>query len=190
MIKKWVKFFSIFLLLNGFVFAIGDNDRWENDLRRAQRIAQKSGKLIFVDVGTSWCGYCNTLKKEVFPTESFQEQAKNYVLVRLDGDKNEKLMDKLKVHAYPTLIYFKSNGKEIGRTNYLDAKQLSKKMAILHKKHSIQFGRASKTKKNIKKRETLPKVIKKREVKIKTPDNFRRHILNKCQILPKGYKGE
>ncbi|MCB1192882.1 MAG: thioredoxin family protein [Leptospiraceae bacterium] len=185
--KNWILFISLFMVTTLFLYPSDNADSWERDLQKAKKIAQKSGKLIFVDVGTSWCGFCDTLKKEVFPTKSFQDQAKNYVLVRLDGDKDEQLMDKLKVNAYPTLIYFQSNGKEIDRTNYLDAKNLSKKMALLHQKHGMQYGRRTDEKSEIKpiKKIKKIKVMEKHEY----PNGFRRHVLNKCQILPEGYSG-
>lgn len=86
--------------------------------RQAVQKALSTGKLIFLDCYTSWCGPCKMMASKVFP----QEQVGNfmnpkYVCIKIDMEKGEgpELAKKLQVSAFPTFIVFNSGGQEIGR---------------------------------------------------------------------------
>lgn len=86
--------------------------------RQAVQKALSSGKLIFLDCYTSWCGPCKMMANTVFPQEvvgNFMNPS--YVSIKIDMEKGEgpELAKKLQISAYPTFIVFNSGGQEIGR---------------------------------------------------------------------------
>ncbi len=80
--------------------------------------AQQTGKKIFLDCYTSWCGPCKMMARDVFPQEKVGAfMNASYVNIQIDMEKGEgpELAKKWEVSAYPTFIIFNSNGQEIGR---------------------------------------------------------------------------
>lgn len=80
--------------------------------------AQQTGKKIFLDCYTSWCGPCKMMARDVFPQEKVGAfMNTSYVNIQIDMEKGEgpELAKKWEVSAYPTFIIFNSNGQEIGR---------------------------------------------------------------------------
>ena len=85
---------------------------------QAVQKAKSTGKLIFLDCYTSWCGPCKMMANTVFPQEvvgNFMNP--KYVCIKIDMEKGEgpELAKKLQISAYPTFIVFNSAGQEIGR---------------------------------------------------------------------------
>jgi len=80
--------------------------------------AKKENKLIFLDAYASWCGPCKKMKHNTFTDKAVADYYnKNFVNVAIDMEKGEGpvLAEKFSVEAYPTLIYFKSDGKVIAK---------------------------------------------------------------------------
>lgn len=86
--------------------------------RQAVQKALSTGKLIFLDCYTSWCGPCKMMANTVFPQEMVGHfMNPKYVSIKIDMEKGEgpELAKKLQISAYPTFIVFNSGGQEIGR---------------------------------------------------------------------------
>ncbi len=98
---------------------------WSTDLEKAFKDAKAQDKAVLVEfTGSDWCPPCIAMRKNVFSKKDFVEAAsKNYILVELDfpnGDKavkekNEPYAKKYKIEGFPTVILFKSDGKEFNR---------------------------------------------------------------------------
>lgn len=90
--------------------------------------AKRSGKYIFVDAYTTWCGPCKLLKSTTFRdknTAAFFNE--NFVSYAVDMEKGEGvgLAEKWEVTAYPALLFFSPEGKMVLRqTGYVDGKKL------------------------------------------------------------------
>jgi thioredoxin-related protein len=88
---------------------------WTSLLARAK----KSGKLIFVDANTTWCGPCKQMRKNIFPqTAVAQLYDRNFINVDFDMEKGEGIdfRKKYGVHAYPTFLYIDGDGQVIHKT--------------------------------------------------------------------------
>lgn len=105
--------------------------KWLTSMDEALAAAQKAGKPVLVDfTGSDWCGWCIKLRKEVFDTPEFKAwAAKNVILCEIDFPRqkkqddatkkaNEALVKKYGVEGFPTIIFVKADGKEIGRSGY------------------------------------------------------------------------
>ena len=87
---------------------------WQQALDKAK----KENKYIFLDAYASWCGPCKMMKNKTFSDKAVGDfYNKNFICIAIDMEKGEgsALAKKYAVEAYPTLIYFKPDGKLIGK---------------------------------------------------------------------------
>jgi thiol:disulfide interchange protein len=97
--------------------------KWEESLAAAQKRAKAEKKMIFMDIWAEWCGPCQHLKKNVFPTPEAQAALSRYVpFSALAEDKDRTplpegtaLADRYRLQGYPTLIILDADGKELHR---------------------------------------------------------------------------
>lgn len=75
----------------------------------AKELAKKTGKLIFIDCYTSWCGPCKTMARVSFTND---EVAKIYnekfinLKVEMEKDADGKEIGRLyRINAYPTVLF-------------------------------------------------------------------------------------
>ncbi|MES3036840.1 MAG: thioredoxin family protein, partial [Bdellovibrionota bacterium] len=103
-----------------------------NDYAKAMAQAAKSKKLVFLDFTARWCPPCIRLEHEVFPTAQFKNAAKNYIIVKIDVDREEnyELMKMYSVKAFPTIVIVNSEGEELER--YLDYQEVKPFVASLN----------------------------------------------------------
>lgn len=88
---------------------------WEETLQAAE----KSGKLIFVDCYTDWCGPCRWMDANVFvagPVADYYNAT--FINMKIDMEKGEgvELGRKYKVSSFPTFLFIDSKGEVVHRT--------------------------------------------------------------------------
>jgi protein disulfide-isomerase len=101
---------------------------WGTDYPAALTQAASSKKPILLEfTGSDWCPPCMKLTKTVFEQPTFEDFAKeNLVLVKLDFPRNkeqaaelkaanEALAKKYQVQGFPTIILLSSTGEEVIR---------------------------------------------------------------------------
>jgi thiol:disulfide interchange protein len=90
--------------------------------------AKKTGKYIFVDAYTSWCGPCKLLKSTTFKEKAAAAYFnKNFINYTVDMEKGEgiQLAKEWVINSYPSLIFFKPDGKmALKQIGYVDGKNL------------------------------------------------------------------
>ena len=79
--------------------------------------ASKAKSPLMVDVYATWCGPCQKLDSEVFPTAAVGKEAASFVAVKIDGEteEGEALVAKYNVVGYPTVLFLTPSGEEIDR---------------------------------------------------------------------------
>ncbi|MEY4934058.1 MAG: hypothetical protein RIS64_417 [Bacteroidota bacterium] len=88
------------------------------DIRAAQILAAKEGKLVFVDFRANWCAPCKIMEEYTFTHPSVETAMHtNYVPVQVDIDDLDgfELKQKFNVKVLPTMLIFNSQGKLIGK---------------------------------------------------------------------------
>lgn len=97
--------------------------KWEHDFQSALKRAKAEKKQIFMDLWTEWCGPCQHLQKNVFPTPEAQAALAKFVpfsslVQKRDGTpvaEGTKLADQFRLTAFPTLVILDAEGREVRR---------------------------------------------------------------------------
>lgn len=82
-------------------------------------IAEKEGKLVFIDFYATWCAPCKMMDKDVFPDKNIAAFFnKNFISYKVDGEKGngQNLAALYDVKAYPTLVWVDKKGRVMART--------------------------------------------------------------------------
>lgn len=83
-------------------------------LEKAKKIAKADGKMIFVDVYTTWCGPCKEMAKTTFTQDAVGDVFnKKFVCIKIDAENDSDgptVASKYKVTGYPTLLFLKADG--------------------------------------------------------------------------------
>jgi thiol-disulfide isomerase/thioredoxin len=96
----------------------GEGIEWfEGGVDAAFARAKAEGKPVFLYWGAEWCPPCHELKASVFSRPDFQQKAKLFIPVYLDGDTTgaQKWGDVFRVSGYPTVVILNADRHELTR---------------------------------------------------------------------------
>ena len=112
--------------------------KWQHDLKTAHRISQRDNKPMLLVFCATWCGPCKKLTGKTMEDPRMAEYInKNFVPVHLDADRDERVVEILKVESLPTTIILSPNADLIGRyTGYAEVEGYHKNLAKSHALHS------------------------------------------------------
>ncbi len=90
--------------------------KFEHSLKSATAAAAKSGKPIVVVFSASWCGPCQVMKKDVYPSADVAALHDKFEWAYLDVDeeKNEKASKEFGVSGIPHIQFLDKAGKSLG----------------------------------------------------------------------------
>lgn len=92
--------------------ASGQEIRWRYEYGSARIEAQRSGRPLFLDFSTEWCTYCKKLDVTTFrDAEVVRLLNEHFVPVKLDGNREKRLVEVLQLQGYPTLIVAGPDGR-------------------------------------------------------------------------------
>ena len=121
-------------LVTGLAFIIPSQQSSEGvsfdkfTLEEAIQEAKKSDKSVFIDVSTSWCGYCKKMKSKTYTDDKVADALNTkYVNISIDAEKGEgpAIAKKYGVRAYPTQIILDAEGKLLSKNvGYLKPNEL------------------------------------------------------------------
>lgn len=102
-------------------------------LENAKVLSKKTGKPIFIDCYTVWCGPCKRMAKGAFMDAEIAEiYNEKFINLKIEMEKDEEgpgLARRYRVNAYPTLVIINSKGellkKKIGMQNVAGLKALA-----------------------------------------------------------------
>ena len=109
--KKFIQaFIFLFVLVPCFSQGIEfKNLNWKESLT----LAQSQEKFIFVELQTSWCSNCRKLEKKTFSDESVGNlMNEHFINLKYNAEEGRgyEIASFFKVSAYPTMLFFDSNG--------------------------------------------------------------------------------
>ncbi|MCJ8290058.1 MAG: thioredoxin family protein [Crocinitomicaceae bacterium] len=83
-------------------------------LEKAKKEASKTGKLIFIDAYTDWCGPCKRMAATTFQDPELGKFFnKNFVNLKIEMEKDADRMEiakRYRVRAYPTMLIIDADG--------------------------------------------------------------------------------
>ncbi|MBL1279559.1 MAG: thioredoxin family protein [Fluviicola sp.] len=131
--------FLVIALLSVFIMTSISSDEEEGikfehaTLAEAKVMAKESGKIIFIDCYTDWCGPCRKMAATSFKNKKVGDlYNKSFINLKIEMEKNpdgREISKMYKINAYPTLLMIDAEGK------------LIKKAVGMHKSgHLIQLA--------------------------------------------------
>ncbi|NNJ54810.1 MAG: thioredoxin family protein [Bacteroidia bacterium] len=92
--------------------------------------AKDNNKYVFLDISTSWCGYCKKMKSKTYTSKEVGDFMNGkYISISIDAEKGNgpEIAKKYKVKAYPTQVILDGEGKVVAKNvGYLNPKGLLK----------------------------------------------------------------
>jgi thioredoxin-related protein len=123
MFSKWIAIVFSFCLCS--TAAAQGIEFFQGSLDEAKEVARQSGKLIFVDAFTTWCGPCKRMSRNIFPLEEVGSVYNDaFINLKLDMEKGEgrNFQRQYRVNAFPTFLFLDHSGKIVHRvTGGMDA---------------------------------------------------------------------
>lgn len=90
------------------IILFGQTNFQKLTINEAAAKAKAEGKMIFVDLYTSWCGPCKMMSDKIFPDQELGKYMnERFVCVKYDAEKDAEgkvLAEKYAVTAYPTFL--------------------------------------------------------------------------------------
>ena len=88
---------------------------WFENSENALKKATEIDTVVFTDVFTENCSWCEKLVKETFTDPGFIEIASRIVLLKINAKVDYDFCSKYRVRAYPTLLFLDKKGNELER---------------------------------------------------------------------------
>lgn len=122
--------------------------RWFDRVEPAFAEAQKSNRLVLVDLYAEWCGWCKTMDEEVFSTPEFETYAAKFVLLRVDvedGGEGAALQRRFRAESLPTLLLLDGKRAFVGDIQgYLPTARLIPRIESVLTKYDFAIKSAEK----------------------------------------------
>jgi thioredoxin 1 len=85
---------------------------FEGTYEDALQEAKSKNKLVFIDLWTTWCGWCKRLDKDTYSDDSVAAEMKDIVCFNIDAESKAgvPLAKKFNVRGYPALILLSPDG--------------------------------------------------------------------------------
>jgi thiol:disulfide interchange protein len=99
----------------------GDNPGKDNLFQKvsyqaALKKAKAASNLVMIDFYADWCAPCKQLDAQTFRNAKVRQFLQNRTVpIRVDVDKNKKLVGKYNIQAIPCMVFVDGEGKEVGR---------------------------------------------------------------------------
>jgi thiol:disulfide interchange protein DsbD len=94
----------------------GGEIAWLTDLDAALAESKETGRPVMVDFFATWCPPCKMLDAQTYSDSRVIEASKNWIMVRIDVDKNKALARQYQISSIPTIVLLQPDGKEVNRT--------------------------------------------------------------------------
>ncbi len=92
-----------------------ENVDWKNNYNNAMSVAKETGKPLLIEFWATWCGPCKQMEAEVWPDAKVVSNAKKFVAVAVDVDRDKGTASLFHVRVIPTIVLADPWGNTIVR---------------------------------------------------------------------------
>jgi len=84
-------------------------------------LGNSQGKKVFIHFWAEWCRYCHKMEKKTFRNPAVVAYLnENFIAVKVDTDREQKLADKLGIRSLPDNWFVSETGERLGyRQGYI-----------------------------------------------------------------------
>jgi thioredoxin 1 len=119
-----VLFFATLLLQGGTVFGSAPIAitaiTTQAQLDSVMQVSKATGKTVYLDVSTTWCGYCRRLHRQVYTDSAVAAYFNtHFINITIDGDQplGKEIARIYGVRGFPTLLFLNGDGGVVHRVN-------------------------------------------------------------------------
>lgn len=104
-----------------FTASAGDfpkgSPKFATSMRKVLSLQKETGKPAIVIFSASWCGPCQTMKKNIYPSDAVKPYHDKFIWAYLDTDDqtNKKASEKYSVNGIPHIEFLDAAGESIGQ---------------------------------------------------------------------------
>ena len=118
--KALTAFLAVALLASTTAFSADfpkDSPKFKTTLGAATSEAKKDNKPVIAIFSAVWCGPCQKMKHDVYPSDAVKPYHDKFVWAYLDADSsgNQAAMKKFGVSGIPHIEFLDSTGKSMGK---------------------------------------------------------------------------
>ncbi|MFC1807849.1 thioredoxin domain-containing protein [Candidatus Omnitrophota bacterium] len=107
-------FFAVFIICISIIFLSATSAyaiHWKYNLVNALKDAEKEDKIVLADFYATWCGPCKMMNNNTFASREVGKIAKEFICVKIDGDRHPDLVKGYNIRGYPTILFIRKDGK-------------------------------------------------------------------------------
>jgi thioredoxin-related protein len=107
----------VFLVTLSSGLVAADSRAASNELKwysfdEGMAVGKSEGKKIFIHFWAEWCRYCRTMERKTFRNPSvIAYLKKNFISIKVDYDREKKLVSIFKVRGLPDNWFFSKDGE-------------------------------------------------------------------------------
>jgi len=90
-------------------------EQWMTDFNAAKAKARETEKPLLAVFSAEWCGPCQMMVRNIYPTQPVINALNDWVPVYIDGDDHPDIVAQHRVQGFPTFVIFSPEGEEKGR---------------------------------------------------------------------------
>ncbi len=104
---------------------------WAHSYQSSLEQARKKNKLLFIDIGASYCASCKVLDEQIFAQEMIQDALALFTLLKIESDVDTKAYNEVKkqykkyIVGFPTYLVVDPKTEEVVKKWTIDIDQLS-----------------------------------------------------------------
>jgi tetratricopeptide (TPR) repeat protein len=103
---------------------------WRADYAKAREEAAEKGRLLVIDLGTEECVWCKQLDQLTFREPGLVALLNDRCIpLKIDGQKNQVLVQALRIQKYPTIVFAAPDGRILGyQEGFIEAPALREQL--------------------------------------------------------------
>lgn len=102
---------------------------WLTDYRSAMDSAAAQDRPVIIDFYTDWCTFCQRMDREAFRDPEVVGEAKGFVMLKVNAEKDRALASRFGVRAYPHFVFLSPSGRTLRSVEgYMAPQQFAEEM--------------------------------------------------------------